>query len=88
MRQVNSVSGSESDQTEFVLNSDGELVARNAEFGMAENGLMSASTSRPVEIEFELESAEKAYDYFINLVRTGKRMILISLSTLENCTEG
>ena len=68
LRQVNSVSGSESDQTEFVLNSDGELVARNAEFGMAENGLMSASTSRPVEIEFELESAEKAYDYFINLV--------------------
>ena len=29
---------------------------------------MSASVSRPVEIGFELESAEKAYDYFINLV--------------------
>ena len=68
LRQVNSVSQFESDQTEFVLNSNGELVARNAEFGMAESGLMSASVSRPIEIGFELKSADKAYDYFINLV--------------------
>ncbi|MDB4797169.1 Ig-like domain-containing protein, partial [bacterium] len=68
LRQVNSLSDSETGQTEFVLNSEGELVARSAGFGLAESGLMSASETRPVSIEFELESAENAYDYFINLV--------------------
>jgi hypothetical protein len=68
LRQVNSLSDSQTGQTEFVLNSEGELVARSAGFGLAESGLMSASETRPVSIEFELESAENAYDYFINLV--------------------
>ena len=68
LRQVNLSSGSESGQTEFVLNSDGVLVSRNVGFGQAESGLMITSASRPIDIKFELESAEKAYDYFINLV--------------------
>ncbi|MDB4664771.1 clostripain-related cysteine peptidase [Verrucomicrobia bacterium] len=69
LREVNAMNGSTGSQTQFVLNNDGELVSsRSAEFGMAGSGVMTASTKRAVPIEFELESAEGLYDYFINLV--------------------
>jgi hypothetical protein len=66
LQQVNSESARNGELV--VLNSNGELVSRNAEFGTAESGLMSASLSQPVEIGFELKSADEAYDYFISLV--------------------
>jgi hypothetical protein len=68
LREVRSTSESEGQKNEFVLNDDGTLASRSAEFGLVESGLMSASEKRPVTIQFEIESAENAYDYFINLV--------------------
>ena len=68
LREVRSTSKSEGQKNEFVLNDDGTLVSRSTEFGLVESGLMSATEKRPVTIQFELESANNAYDYFINLV--------------------
>ena len=68
LREVRSTSKSGGQKNEFVLNDDGTLVSRSTEFGLVESGLMSATEKRPVTIQFELESADNAYDYFINLV--------------------
>jgi hypothetical protein len=61
--------GSTESQAQFVLNEEGELVpSRSTDFGSVGSGVMGASEKQPVTIQFELESAENAYDYFINLV--------------------